>query len=42
MGEIIDRSMEHNIEPKNRPTQHIVSWSLTKGQRLFNGERIVF
>lgn len=41
MGERIDRSMGHYIEPQNRPIQYIVRWSLTKGQRFSNGERIV-
>lgn len=41
MRERIDRSMEHYIEPQNILIQYIVSWSLTKGQRFSNGERIV-
>ena len=34
--------MEQNGEPRNRFTKNIVNWSLTKKQKQFNGERIVF
>ena len=40
--ESTNRLMEQNGEPRNRLTKNTVNWSLTKKQKQFNGERIVF